>query len=112
MIVSTLALVLTSTTIPADHDHGHGHSHHAVEGSSTVAADVRTVDVENRTTLLRHEAMAELSMPAMVMEFRVADDVDISIFEPGAALTITAINGDNGLEVIAAEIEHDEHHQH
>ena len=24
----------------------------------------RTVDVENRTTLLRHEAMAELSMPA------------------------------------------------
>ena len=38
-----------------------------------------------------HEAMTELGMPAMVMEFRIAEDVDISIFEPGAALTITAL---------------------
>jgi len=111
MIVSALAVALASTTLTSDHEPGHGHAHHA-QGQSMVAADVRTVDIANRTTLLRHEAMRELSMPAMVMEFRIADDVDITLFEPGAALVITAINGENGLEVIAAAPEEAESHHH
>jgi len=41
----------------------------------------------------------------MVMEFAIGDSVDISLFEPGAALMITATTGTNGLEVIAAEPE-------
>jgi len=89
-------------------DHGSdGHDHHAEEAAaqSIVAADVRTVDADARTALLRHEAMPELGMPSMVMEFAIADSVDISLFEPGAALMITATTGTNGLEVIAAQPE-------
>lgn len=90
-------------------DHGNdSHAHHHMAESpaqSTIAADVRTADIEARTALLRHEAMPELGMPAMVMEFSIAADVDIDLFQPGAALTITATMGDNGLEVIAAEPE-------
>lgn len=90
-------------------DHGtDGHDHHQageVTARSTVAAYVRTVDAEARTALLRHEAMPELGMPSMVMEFALADSVDITLFEPGAALMITAVMGTDGLEVIAAEPE-------
>lgn len=102
------ALLATSGNLT---DHGHDHSHAHAEGlvSSTVAADVRTVDTEARTTLMRHEAMTELAMPSMVMEFAIADDVDIALFQPGAALMVTVINGENGLEVIAAEAEHGHH---
>jgi len=98
------ALALLTSVV----DHGSdGHDHHADEtmAQSTVAADVRTVDAESRTTLLRHEAMPELGMPSMVMEFSIAEDVDIELFQPGAALTITATMGGSGLEVIAAEQE-------
>jgi len=99
------ALVLLATTA----DHGSdGHDHHPageMTARSTVAADVRTVDAEARTALLRHEAMPELGMPSMVMEFALADEVDITLFEPGAALMITAVMGSDGLEVIAAEPE-------
>lgn len=90
-------------------DHGsdsHGHHHHEeMAAQSTVSADVRTADAEARTALLRHEAMSELGMPAMVMEFSIADDVDMNLFQPGAALMITATMGETGLVVIAAEPE-------
>jgi Cu(I)/Ag(I) efflux system membrane fusion protein len=107
MSILLVAAVLALTS----HDHGHsGHDHHAAaEAQSVVAADVRTVDAAARTALLRHEAMAELSMPSMVMEFAIAEEVDIALFEPGAALMITVVNGEDGLEVIAAEPEHAGH---
>lgn len=102
-IFFALALMTSAVDHPSD---GHDH-HHAEESAaqSIVAADVRTVDADNRTALLRHEAMPELGMPSMVMEFAIASDVDIAIFEPGAALMITATMGDDGLTVIAAEPE-------
>lgn len=85
---------------------GHDGVDHHIEtpqtATATTVADVRSVDVEARTALLRHGSLDALSMPAMVMEFHLADDVDLELFEPGAALTITAINGADGLEVIAA----------
>lgn len=106
MSILFVAAVLALTP----HDHGHsGHDHHAAAAQSVVAADVRTIDAEARTALMRHEAMAELSMPSMVMEFRIAEEVDIALFQPGTALTVTVINGENGLEVVAAEPEHEDH---
>lgn len=94
----------------ADHGSADHHHHHAAETTarSTVAADVRTVDAEARSALLRHEAMPELGMPSMVMEFGIAEDVDMALFEPGAALIVTAVMGDDGLTVIAAEPEAEE----
>lgn len=111
MLITLLAATLSLT---AAHDHGHGHDnhHHAEAGQSTVAGDVRTVDTAARTALIRHEAMTELAMPSMVMEFQIAEAVDIDLFEPGAALNITVINGENGLEVIAAEPETGAHSGH
>jgi len=107
-----LTTFLMTVALVASVDHGaESHAHHHTAESmaqSVVAADVRTVDTETRTTLLRHEAMPELGMPAMVMEFTVADDVDIDLFQPGAALIITATMGTDGLRIIAAEPESDE----
>ena len=102
-----LDLIIAASLLVQPMDHGHGgRDHHATEmASSTVAADVRTVDAAARTALIRHEAMPELSMPSMVMQFHIAETVDMALFEPGAALMITVINGENGLEVVAAEPE-------
>ena len=109
MIDLLVSALMAAGTSGLDHGHNHSHDAHVDRTVSTVAADVRTVDVEARTALLRHEAMTELGMPSMVMQFSIADDVDIDLFEPGAALTITATNGEDGLQVIAAEIEHGHH---
>ena len=96
----TLSLTLSSALDARDE---HAHAHHMMQAAqSVVAADVRTVDAEARTALIRHEAMPELSMPAMVMEFQIAQGVNIALFEPGAALMITVIIGANGLEIIDA----------
>ena len=46
-------------------------------------------------------------MGAMVMPFMIDEAVDISLFEPGAALTITVTSDEEGLHVIAAEPEAD-----
>ena len=100
-----LSLVLALTLAAADHGHDSADHHHAEMAeavTSTAVADVRSADAEARTALLRHEALTEIGMPAMVMEFHIAKDVDMALFEPGAALTITAVNGENGLTVIAA----------
>ena len=43
---------------------------------------------------------------------QIAEAVDIDLVEPGAALNITVINGENGLEVIAAEPETGAHSGH
>lgn len=101
-----ILFALALMTAPVDHG-SDGHDHHAEEtaAQSRVAADVRTVDADARIALLRHEAMPELGMPSMVMQFAIADDVDLALFEPGAALTITATMGEDGLTVIAAEPE-------
>ena len=112
-----LLAALASLALIQDLDHGH-HGHHAApEETQTVArsttfGDVRTVDAEARTAVIRHGAMSELGMSAMVMSFHIAENVDITLFEPGAALTLTVINGEQGLEVIAAEPEAEAGHAH
>lgn len=109
-----LSLLLALTLLAADHGHDSDNHHHAEAAemvTSTAVADVRSADADARTALLRHEALTEIGMPAMVMEFRVDEDVDMALFEPGAALVITATNGDDGLTVIAATPEGEmDHH--
>lgn len=104
-----LPIILAAGLSLAPHADHHGqhdhHGHMTATDQSVVAGDIRTVDRQARTALIRHEAMPELSMPAMVMEFQIAADVDIDLFEPGAALILTVVNGGSGLEVIAAEPE-------
>lgn len=104
MLTFALALALSAQTA-----HAGDHDHHAMQAEaraqSTVIADVRTVDEAARTALLRHEAMEELSMPAMVMEFHVAEPVDFALFQPGAALIVTVENRDGTLTVVEARPE-------
>jgi len=105
MLVFLLASTLALGAVDHDHAAGETHSHAETEATSTVAADVRTVDAEARTAMVRHEPLVELGMPAMVMQFAIANDVDLALFEPGAALIITARRSPDGLEIIAAEPE-------
>ncbi|TGY87621.1 copper-binding protein [Marinicauda algicola] len=102
----TLALALALSVQDA---HAGRHDHHAMGAESaarsTVVADVRTVDEDARTALLRHEAMEELSMPSMVMEFEVAEPVDFTLFRPGAALIVTVENRGGVLTVVEARPE-------
>ena len=109
MLVFLLASTLALGAFDHDHAAGETHSHAETEATSeatsTVAADVRTIDAEARTAMVRHEPLVELGMPAMVMQFAIANDVDLALFEPGAALIITARRSPDGLEIIAAEPE-------
>ena len=103
MLIFVASAVLFATS--ADHhDHHCHHGDHQTETqvSSTVSADVRAVDADNRTAVVRHDALTELGMGAMMMRFSVSEDVDFDLFQPGAALTITVISGDAGYEIIAA----------
>ena len=107
-MITLLATSLLLATATADH-HGH-HGGHAMADAeamaqSIVSADVRTVDTEARTTLLRHEAMPELGMSAMVMPFAIDEGVDIELFQPGAALMVTVTRREDGVVVIAAEVD-------
>lgn len=88
----------------ADHHGQHGAHHQAhSEASPTVAAEVRAVDQENRTALVTHEALTELGMGAMTMRFIVVDEVDLSLLQAGASLTITVTEGADGFQIIRAE---------
>lgn len=113
-MITLFTAMIMSTTLLAGADH-HGQSQHGDmqdmqhEGMSedgmmsTTWADVRMADAENRTTMMRHGPLDELGMPGMVMEFHVADDVDFDLFQPGASLTVTVTNSEDGLVVVAAE---------
>ena len=126
-MITLFTAMIMSTTLLAGADH-HGQSQHGDmqdmqhgdmqhEGMSedgmmdhgehgmmsTTWADVRMADAEHRTTMMRHGPLDELGMPGMVMEFQVADDVDFDLFQPGASLTVTVTNGEDGLVVVAAE---------
>ena len=111
MLAMLATLTVFATAAPQEMDHSMHHGdHHAAEmtqASSTTFGDVRTADADTRMALIRHGDMPELGMSGMVMAFHVADSVDWSLFRPGAALEITVINTDDGLEIIAAEPEAD-----
>jgi Cu/Ag efflux protein CusF len=106
MISLIAALTLSMSAIEQHGEHGQHGDHHPTneQASSTVAADVRAVDAEGRTAVVRHDALTELGMGGMTMRFTVDDAVDFSLFQPAAALTITVVNGSDGFEIIAAEL--------
>ena len=107
MLAHIAACLLALTVFDHSHAGDDTHSHAETEATSTVAGDVRTVDHEDRTAMVRHEPLVELGMPAMVMQFAISDGVDLALFEPGAALMITVRRGPDSLEIIAAEPEDD-----
>ena len=93
----------------ADHhgQHSHHGGHHAeAEASSTVSAEVRAADAEERTAVVSHDALTELDMSAMTMRFSVAEDVDFELFQPGAHLMITVVNTADGFQIVDAETAH------
>ena len=108
MIASIFAAALALGLSATYHAHNHGRETHAAAGqqvTSTVVADVRTANPDARTALLRHEALSEFGMGAIVMRFPVAEGVDFDLFQPGAALRVTFARGESGLEVVAAATE-------
>ena len=110
MIDILLALSLMASAQDMHHGHGDMSAAHGMvmeAAQSSTFADVRSVDTEARTALLRHGPLPELGMMGMVMSFHIAEDVDITLFEPGAALTVTVTRHGEDLMVIAAAPEAD-----
>ena len=80
MIDILLALSLMASAQDMHHGHGDMSAAHGMDmeaAQSSTFADVRSVDTEARTALLRHGPLPELGMMGMVMSFHIAEDVDI-----------------------------------
>ncbi|TPV52916.1 efflux RND transporter periplasmic adaptor subunit [Aestuariibacter sp. GS-14] len=65
-----------------------------------VAAEINSVDAESRTVNASHEAIEDWQWPAMVMDFAVADDVDINQLGAGVTLHMEIDKSASGLPVI------------
>ena len=62
---------------------------------------IKGVDASERKLLISHGPISgALEMPAMVMSFRVAPDIDLSDLAPGAKVKFTLSRDANGLYVI------------
>lgn len=69
----------------------------AVSGTGTVNA----LDAEKRTVNLSHEPIAKLGWPAMTMDMKVADDVDLAALEAGETVGFTLERGADGIYVVS-----------
>ena len=65
-----------------------------------VAGEINTVDSEARTVNASHEAIEDWQWPAMVMDFAVSEDVDISQLGAGVSLHMEIDKSVSGLPLI------------
>lgn len=86
------ALALGSAGVFAQADHS---QHAAAAGASASAmamtsGEVRKVDLEQGKVTLKHEAIANLDMPAMTMVFRVEKAEQLKNLKPGDKVSFHA----------------------
>ncbi|MCP4231966.1 MAG: copper-binding protein [Aestuariibacter sp.] len=65
-----------------------------------VAGEINSVDSEARTVNASHEAIEDWQWPAMVMDFAIAEDVDISQLGAGVSLHMEIDKSVSGLPLI------------
>lgn len=106
--VSGLALVFA---VPAQAQSSHSPSqdegvpqggHAMTKETATVSATgkVNAVNSEKRTVNLSHQPIPALGWPAMTMDMKVADDVDLSALEAETPVTVTLKRAADGIYVI------------
>lgn len=106
-LVAASALSLSGTafaqTSTADHS-----AHHpppaSVAAAATSDGEVRKVDKEQGKVTLKHDPIANLDMPGMMMVFKVVDPKMLDNLKPGDKVKFAASNKDGAITVTAIEM--------
>jgi Cu(I)/Ag(I) efflux system membrane fusion protein len=64
---------------------------------------IQSIDQQNRSVMLTHEPIPELSWPSMTMGFSVADNLSIERLEEGARIRFEFRQSDNEFEILNLE---------
>lgn len=80
----------------AHHEH-EAHQMDAHEGQVTTLAEILSVDVEARKIKASHEAIPEISWPAMTMDFAVTEEVDLSGLAAGDKVQLSLARAGDGI---------------
>ena len=112
-ILNTLlaALMVGSLSYPAFSDEGHSkhekkEKHQTKHEEIMVHAKVNSVDLENRMINVSHGAIEQLSWPAMTMDMKVADTVDLKLVKAGQDLMIALKRGEDGIYLVSKLMMH------
>ncbi|WP_417461205.1 copper-binding protein [Kordiimonas sp.] len=83
----------------SEDDHKHK-SHQAPHGDMEevmVHAKVNSVNIAERTLNVSHGPIKKLHWPAMTMDMKVADDIDIASLDPGQEVMMALARGEDGI---------------
>ena len=109
--VPGIALLLSMAlpvAAPAQMQHGSGGQMHkegampTKENAQAIEATgvINTIDASARSVNLSHEPIPAIGWPAMKMDMKVADDVNLSDIEEGQPVTFTLERGSDNIYMI------------
>jgi len=79
-------------------DGTHEHKGHQMQAEEVmVHAKVNNVNIAERTINVSHGPIKKLHWPAMTMDMKVADDVDIASLDSGQEVMMALARGDDGI---------------
>ena len=81
--IIAVLLALTLPALAGEHEHPQAAAKEAAVADDYVNAEVKKIDADNGKLTLRHEALRQFDMPAMTMNFRVADPAMLSSLAVG-----------------------------
>lgn len=86
--------------------HGKAEKHQKQQQEIMVHATINSVDAEKRTINVSHGPIAKLSWPAMTMDMKVADNLDLSAVKGGDERMIALKRGEDGIYMISKLMKH------
>jgi Cu(I)/Ag(I) efflux system membrane fusion protein len=89
---TTIAMDMVEMDVPAENG-----------DAISAVGRIQSVDEANRSIMLTHEPIPELSWPSMTMGFSAADNLPIESFEEGAAIRFEFRQTDDGFEILSLE---------
>ena len=110
VILSALAILGYGSLAAAADGDGHKHkekSHHMAEKQEVmVHATVNGVDESRRTANISHGPVKELSWPAMTMDMKVSEEIDLDDLHEGQEVMVALAKGDDGIYMITKVMIH------
>jgi len=109
VIVATMLVGSVSYSALSDgghSQHGKKEKQHSKHDEVMVHAKVNSVDLKNRKINVSHGAIKQLSWPAMTMDMKVAENVDLSSVKAGQELMIALTRGEDGIYLISKLMMH------
>ena len=89
---TTIAMDMGEMDMPAEND-----------DAISAVGRIQSVDEANRSIMLTHEPIPELSWPSMTMGFSASENLPIESFEEGAAVRFEFRQTDDGFEILSLE---------